>query len=186
MRTVYFVIGLFVFSSSCFANQGLNPSANYGFGLTGGFLTGTGMTFRKYFHDNYIQVGGLGSFYAKGDKNNDGSYDWNLSLVAGRYFNKTYFKGAGFPVGFQAFYGIHDTYEKYTRDDYDYNLALGQTYFHQLLTGVGFGVDFFNPATKGIGWWFTVSYDLVFNLAQDNAQLERTSFYNSIGVNYNW
>lgn len=184
MKTVCFVIGLFVFSSSCFAHEGMNPSANYGFGLTGGFLTGTGMSFRKYFNDNYVQIGGLGSFYAKGDKNVDGTYDWNLSLVVGRYFNKRYFKGAGFPVGFQGFYGIHDTYEKYTLDDYDYRLD--QTYFHQLLTGVGFGVDFFNPATKGFGLWITVSYDLVFNMAKENAFLERTSFYNSIGASYNW
>ena len=177
------LISLFaIFPAS--AKEGMNPDADYGFGVTGGFLTGSGFYLRKYFSDNYVQLGGLASAYIKGDEYNRDTYDWNVALTVGRYLNKTYFKRVGFPVGFHAFVGVHSMYEKHSRDDVDY--SPDSTSDHLLFVGPGFGVDFFNPATRGFGMWITASYAAEFDMNKNTSEPERVSFYGSSGLSYNW
>ena len=172
---------LFLSLSVAHAHEGMNPDAEYGFGLTGGFVTGSGIYLRKYSGVNYVQVGGLASGFVKGDKYHKGQHDWNIAAVVGRYLNRTYYKGAGLPVGFQMFFGIQNFYEKQVATQ-----ILNEEIWHDIYVGPGFGVDFFNPATKGFGIWLTFSYAAQFDMTLDTYEPQSTSFWGSTGASYNW
>ena len=182
MKSVGYLLCLLLISSSAFAHEEMSPDVQYGFGLTGGFLTGSGFYLRKYFGDNYVQLGGLASAYVKGDENTRDTYEWNVALNFGRYLNKTYFDRVGFPVGFHIFAGVHQILEKHTRDDHDYDPS--EPTAELLFAGPGFGMDLFNPATAGFGIWITISYAAEYDMVE--SKLLNVSPYNSMGISYNW
>lgn len=182
MKSVGYLLCLLLVASPAFAHEKMSPDADYGFGVTGGFLTGSGFYLRKYFGVNYVQLGGLASAYVKGDENTRGTFDWNAAFVMGRYLNKRYFDRVGFPVGFHVFAGVHNVFEKHTRDDYDYDPD--EPTFERLFAGPGFGMDLFNPATEGFGIWITISYAAEYDIV--NSKLLNVSPWNSMGISYNW
>ena len=124
-----------------------DAKANHAFGGSLGWLTGSGIMYRRYMGDNYLQ-GGAVAYY---NKDTDRKYG-DLALTIGRYVHYTNFSEQFFPVALKIFAGAEVEVGRETYDD-DVQRDVKNDYLH---TGAGIGIDIGNPNQPG----FSLSLDL--------------------------
>lgn len=155
MNKLFFIFGLFLFSHQLVAEELDANRASFGIGISAGAVSGTGIDVIKYMGDYYIQGSGMFIYEAQGDSFTD------FALVFGKYLHKEKVLSFGMPVGFKMFGGVN-----YTYDD-----AFQKAF--------GFGVEFFNPGSRGVGVWYNVSYGTP-------KVIDSFQFYNAVGLVYNF
>ena len=116
-------------------------------GVSLGWITGSGMMYRRYIGDNYLQVGMI-AYY---NKDNDEKYG-DFALAMGRYIHYTNFSEQFFPVALKVMMGAEVEVGAETENSLTYETRK-DNYLH---FGGGIGMDIGNPAQKG----FALSLDL--------------------------
>ncbi|MDH5216300.1 MAG: hypothetical protein OEX19_01290 [Gammaproteobacteria bacterium] len=123
--------------------------ANHAFGGSLGWLTGSGIMYRRYMGDNYLQ-GGAVAYYNK----DTGRKYGDLAIMVGRYVHYTNFSEQFFPVALKVFAGGEIEVGRETENPDTY-LMEKNDYLH---TGAGIGVDIGNPNQAGFSLSLDISY----------------------------
>lgn len=123
--------------------------ADHAFGASLGWLTGSGLMYRRYMGDNYVQGGAIG-YYNK----DSGRKYGDLAITFGRYIHYTDFSDQFFPVALRIFVGGEVEIGKVTQDPVTF-LDKKSDYVHG---GAGLGVDIGNPNQEGFALSLDLSY----------------------------
>lgn len=155
MKKFIFLVCLLSLSHQVLAEEFVTERSSFGVGVSAGAVSGSGIDVIKYFDDYYIQGSAMFIYEAQGDSFTD------FALVFGKYLHKEKILSFGLPVGFKLFGGVN----------YDSDAKLNKAF--------GFGVEFFNPGSRGVGLWYNVSYGTP-------EIIDRFQFYNAVGIVYNF
>ncbi len=140
------------------AEEDVHKAAQQAVGFSAGWISGNGITYRRYFGDRFVQATFVG--IVSGSASN--AYV-NTAVSAGTYLHKIPARGILPPVGLKILAGADFLYEKnaYEQVASDSPKTVnesGSKEEQQSFYGAGFGLDFGNPGRAGLSLWFTVNY----------------------------
>jgi len=152
-------------------------SAKHAIGLNAGWVTGSGLSYRHYFQNSFVQATGIATMH----KQQNREY-LDASLNYGHYLSK-YDLGADFyPIATKWLIGIEAEHEV---EPNDLTAADDKTTSHKIYSGIGFGVDIGRPQTQGI----VISADLFYTatfIGFKSLELDELEFLPSLGLHYNF
>ena len=160
----------------------LEINADYATGVAVGESVGRGLFIRKYFDKNYAQFVGAYSYGEYQPKS-------NLAFAVGRYFYQETISNIDFPIGLHYFFSMNSEYWHEPDDQLGPKLPAGERTTAYMYPGIGLGIDFFNPGTRGIGSSFSIGYGSRIEFVGDSYQVENLylgAVFASASLVYNW
>ena len=160
-----------------------DDAARQAIGFSAGFVTGTGITYRRYIKESFVQGTFFGRYEAEGrDTMLISGVSW------GHYLHRIETSRALPPVALTFITGIHASYNSfgYTRYVEGPTPMTGttQSFDSRSYTGAGLAIEIGNPGQRGLDLWLAITYAASFyGIFQD---LEAVEPLPAIGILYNW
>jgi len=175
-----FIICTFCLSSFVQAEKIAQPSSpqpKQAIGLSLGWVVANGLSYRRYFGNQFIQ----GTFAGAVDKDEDREYV-DASLSYGRYLNTFELTEGAFPFGLKFIAGIEAEHDNNRSIDIVSNDQIKSA--NELHTGAGFGLDFGNPNRNGLIFSLDIIYTASFR-GFSEFEFVRLGLLPSVSIHYN-
>ena len=133
-----------------------HKAATHAVGFSGGWITGSGVTYRRYFGDHFLQ----GTFFGVISDSANNAYV-NTAFSAGTYLHKLKAFGIMPPLGLKIMAGADLVVER--RHEKSFSTDGGGTTtrtsrYDKSYYGGGVGLDVGNPGRAGLSLWIAVNY----------------------------
>ena len=131
-------------------------AASQAVGFSGGWITGSGITYRRYFGDHFLQ----GTFFGIISDSANNAYV-NTAFSAGTYLHKLKAFGIMPPLGLKIMAGADLVVERRVEEgaSTDGSSAISRTSrYNKSYYGGGVGLDVGNPGHAGLSLWIAVNY----------------------------
>jgi hypothetical protein len=176
MLRIFTVITLLALTTSAQALEKRSSKPTGALGVNMGWVEANGLSYRKYFGNQYLQMSFAGSY----DKTKGEEY-FDASISYARYLNIFDLENKYLPLGFKFVTGIEAERDADRRNDIvdsDNKEAA-----NELHIGAGFGVDIGNPLQRGLSMSFNAIYTASYS---DFEELEfvRLGLLPSVGLHY--
>lgn len=160
------------------ADAELNSTLEAAVGLSVGWVEANGLSYRRYFGNQYIQ----GTFAAAIDRDNDSEYV-DMSISYSRYLNVFEMKNQFFPIGMKIVAGSE--IERNTDRPAEWFNSKANISPDALHVGLGVGADLGNPLREG----FVVSLNALYTATFRGfkaLEFVRLGLLPSVSVHYNY
>ena len=133
-----------------------HKAASQAVGFSGGWVTGSGVTYRHYFGDHFLQ----GTFFGVVSDNGNNTYV-NTAFSAGTYLHKLKASGIIPPLGLKVMGGADVVLENRFEESVSVNGGSKTTrtiHENKSYFGGGVGLDIGNPGRAGLSLWIAANY----------------------------
>lgn len=148
--------------SLAFAEENeVSQSASQAIGFSGGWISGNGVTYRRYFGKHFLQ----GTFFGVISDNGDNTYI-NTAFSGGTYLHKLEASDIMPPLGLKIMAGVDLVVDRSRETEFvalPGDNATTRTINEDMsYYGAGVGIDFGNPGQPGLSLWVAVNYVFAF------------------------
>lgn len=138
-----------------------HKAASQAVGFSGGWITGSGVTYRRYFGDHFLQ----GTFFGVTSDSANNTYV-NTAFSAGTYLHKLKASGIIPPLGLKIMAGADLVVERRAEEsaatDGGSQVSRTRRYSNSYYGG-GVGLDIGNPGRAGLSLWIAVNYVVAYD-----------------------
>jgi len=167
------------FSSVSFANDDILPRpVKQAVGFSAGWLTGNGVTYRRYLNNHFFQ--GTFAGITSSDQNQDHLYV-NAALSAGTYLHKMESRGIIPPLGLKIIAGADIVVERRESNNGTKPDEIADMSYY----GGGIGLEIGNPGYGGLSLWLSTNYVVAFKRIT-SPSFERFNIRPAMGIIYGW
>jgi len=154
-----------------------DATPSHSLGLTAGWVGGSGVSYRHYFGDSFVQVSGIATMNKAENREH-----FDAALNYGHYLS-FHNLGEGLnPVASKLLFGIEAEREGEPNDQLS-NTEMQVS--HKIYTGLGLGLDIFNPRKQGL----VVSLDLYYAatfIGFGAPEIDRLELLPNAAIRYNF
>ncbi|MDH5232204.1 MAG: hypothetical protein OEZ58_04610 [Gammaproteobacteria bacterium] len=151
-----------------------HPQPSQAVGFSAGWISGSGITYRRYLGNNFIQ----GTFFGMFGDSGSNMYV-NGALSAGRYLHRRKAWGLLPPHGIHVLLGADYAVQRENSQD-----PFASDY-EKSFYGAGIGLDFGNPGEKGLNLWLSILYVASYE-GIGSAAFESFGMRPASGIFYAW
>lgn len=159
-------------------------TATQAVGFSGGWISGNGVTYRRYFGYHFLQ----GTFFGVVSNNGKNTYV-NTAFSGGTYLHKLKASGIIPPLGLKIMAGADLVLERRNEEE-GISSGGGSTItrtinYDKSYYGGGVGIDIGNPGSEGLSLWIAVNYVFAYD-GISSPSFDWFGARPAVGILYGW